>query len=140
MILKKSAVAALVLAAASGAAFAGEGGPLKGAKAYAAGPIPLVAADEIVVGIVNTCGTDATWKVVGRNAADGTDFATAEGTVASNRGVQVALASAAETDVQAVVALAVSCSGKRSTRPLVGLFLADGTTHQPRLALTLSEK
>ncbi|BBE70627.1 hypothetical protein [Oharaeibacter diazotrophicus] len=140
MILKKFAVAAVVIAATSGAALAGDGGGQSRGKAYAAGPIPLVAADEIVVGIVNTCGTDATYTVVGRNAADGTDFATAEGTVASNRGVQVALASAEESDVQAVVALAVSCAGKRSTKPLVSLFLADGTTHLPRLALTLSEK
>jgi len=126
MILKKFAVAAVVVLAASGAAFAGDGGGQSKGKAYAAGPIPLVAADEIAVGIVNTCGTDATYKVIGRNAADGTDFATAEGTVASNRGVQVALA--------------ISTKGNRSTRPLVSLFLADGTTHLPRIALALTEK
>jgi hypothetical protein len=115
------------LAAVPGQASAGQ---------FVAGPLPVDATSELLVGVVNICASEANYRIILKDAADGAVLRRKDGTVAAKRGV--ALAWRPEVNLDLVVAtVAVSCeadAGLRAEppRPLIGFTVRDRVTKVPR--------
>lgn len=138
--LRTLLAASMIATLAAGTAYAGQGSENGHAKSvgFVAGPIALAHTDEVQVGIVNVCAVDADYTVVLRNLADASDAATATGTVPANRGTVVTVAGPADTDIGALVVVSAGCVKLRKASAMVTAYLADNTTHLPRLVLPVS--
>jgi hypothetical protein len=119
-------------------------GPTPAAAAqFVAGPLPVDATSELLVGVVNTCASEARYRIVLKDAADGSALRRKGGSVAAKRGVS--LVWRPQADVNLIVAtVSVTCeadAGLRAEppRPLIGFTVRDRVTKVPHYVGTSHE-
>jgi hypothetical protein len=112
-------------------------GPAPAAAAqFVAGPLPVDATSELLVGVVNTCASEASYRIVLKNAVDDSVLRRRGGSVAAKRGV--AFAWRPEGNLNLVVAtVSVNCETGAEQRaepppPLIGFTVRDRVTKVPR--------
>jgi hypothetical protein len=95
-------------------------------------PFPLDKTSELVVNVVNTCATSATYDIVIKNAITGQNLRHRQGTLAVNRGTILPYSLGASNPLMVYQKITVECRDNAKAKPMIGFAVRDLQTKMPR--------